>query len=91
MLQAVSSGAASSWAVQNLAPKMVAGDDRAGFFVDYQLKDLRIAAQTAHELRVPLPGAALAETIFRAASARGLGRQGTQSIYHVIRALAGKD
>jgi 3-hydroxyisobutyrate dehydrogenase len=91
MLRAVSGGAASSWALVNLAPKMLAGDDRAGFFVDYQLKDLRIAAQTAHELRLPLPGAALAETIFRAASAQGLGRKGTQSIYHVLRRLAAKE
>jgi 3-hydroxyisobutyrate dehydrogenase len=91
MLQAVSGGAAASWALLNLAPKMVAGDDRPGFFVDYQLKDLRIAAQAGHELRVPLLGAALAEGFFRAASAQGHGREGTQSIYHVIRALAGKD
>ena len=91
MLQAVSSGAASSWALLNLAPKMVAGDDRPGFFVDYQLKDLRIAAQAAHELGVPLPGAALAEALFRAASAQGHGRDGTQSVYHVLRGLAGKD
>jgi 3-hydroxyisobutyrate dehydrogenase-like beta-hydroxyacid dehydrogenase len=87
MLKAVSSGAASSWALQNLAPKMVAGDDRPGFFVDYQLNDLKIAHDTAHALGVPMPGASLAETLFRAASAQGHGRDGTQAVYHVIRGL----
>lgn len=87
MLQAVSSGAAGSWMLSHLAPKMVAGDDKPGFFVDYQLKDLRLAAETAHRLGVPLPTAALAETMFRAASVLGHGFDGTQAIVHVIRRL----
>jgi 3-hydroxyisobutyrate dehydrogenase-like beta-hydroxyacid dehydrogenase len=90
MLQAVSSGAAGSWMLSNLAPKMVAGNDKPGFFVDYQLKDLHLAAEAAHELGVPLPGAALAETLFRAASVAGHGRDGTQAIYHVLRTLANR-
>ena len=90
MLRAVTSGAANSWILQNLGPKMVAGDDRPGFFVDYQLKDLALAHEAAHELGVPLPGAALAETLMRAASAQGHGRDGTQAVYHVIRGLRGR-
>jgi len=87
MLKALCSGAAGSWILQNLGPKMAAGDDRPGFFIDYQLKDLRIAAETAHRLGVPLPAAAMAESLFRAASAQGYGRCGTQSVYHVVRGL----
>jgi len=91
MLQAVSSGAAGSWMLTNLAPKMIAGDDRPGFFVDYQLKDLHLASGAANALGVSLPGAALAETMFRAASAQGRGRCGTQALYKAIRVLNGKD
>ncbi len=87
MLEAVSSGAAGSWMLENLAPKMVAGDFAPGFFVDYQLKDLDLAHGAAHELGVPLPGAALAETLFRAASAQGHGRDGTQALFAVIEKL----
>jgi 3-hydroxyisobutyrate dehydrogenase len=87
MLKAVSSGAAGSWMLTRLAPKMVAGDYKPGFFVDYQLKDLHLAAEAAHELGAPLPGAALAETLFRAASVQGHGRDGTQALYEVIRKL----
>jgi 3-hydroxyisobutyrate dehydrogenase len=89
MLQAVSSGAAGSWMLTNLAPKMVAGDDDPGFFVDYQLKDLRLADEAADEFGVALPAAALAKAMFQAASRRGYGRCGTQAIYHVLRGLQG--
>jgi len=87
MLKAVSSGAAGSWILSNVAPKMIAGDDEPGFFVDYQIKDSRLARDAAEALGLSLPGAALAETIFQAASAQGYGRCGTQAIYHVIRNL----
>jgi 3-hydroxyisobutyrate dehydrogenase-like beta-hydroxyacid dehydrogenase len=89
MLQAVSSGAAGSWMLSNLAPKMVSGDDEPGFFVDYQLKDLRLADEAADEFGVSLPTAALAKAMFQAASRQGYGRCGTQAIYHVLRDLQG--
>lgn len=87
MLRAVSSGAAGSWILTHLAPKMAAGDYAPGFFVDYQLKDLHIASETAHRLNLPLPGAALVETLFRAASAGGHGKDGTASLYEVVKKL----
>ena len=90
MLQAVSGGAAGSWMVSNLAPKMAKGDFAPGFFVDYQLKDLHIAANAAHDLGTPLPGMALAEQLFRAASRQGYGKEGTQALYKVIQALGNR-
>lgn len=90
MLTAVSSGAASSWILSNLGPKMVAGDDKPGFFIDYQLKDLKLAEQAADELALPLPGTALARTLMQAASAQGYGKCGTQAVHHVIDSLGKK-
>lgn len=84
MRRAVASGAAGSWMMDNLAPKMIAGDDAPGFFVDYQLKDLRIAADATAKLGLELPGAALAERMFAAASAAGHGHDGTQALRHVV-------
>jgi 3-hydroxyisobutyrate dehydrogenase-like beta-hydroxyacid dehydrogenase len=49
---------------------------------------LRLASDAAHALGLPLPAAALAETLFRAASAQGYGRAGTQAIHHVIDGLS---
>ena len=87
MLQAVSGGAAGSWQLSNLGPKMIGGDYAPGFFIDYLLKDLCIAHGAAHNLKVSLPGTALAETLFRAASSQGFGREGTQALYKVVRGL----
>ena len=87
MLQAVSGGAAASWQLTNLAPKMVASDYAPGFMVDYLLKDLRMAHDAACEGNVSLPGLSVAESMFRAASALGHGREGTQAVQRAVRAL----
>ena len=55
MLKAVSTGAAGSWALDNLGPRMLAGDFAPMFMIDLQQKDLRITLATAHAKRVPLP------------------------------------
>ncbi len=90
MLQAIRSGAAGSWMLDNLAGKMIDGDYKPGFFVDYQLKDLRLASAVAQEINLPLPGTALAEELFCSATALGHGRDGTAAIYEVARTLAGQ-
>jgi len=89
MLSAVSGGAAGSWQLTNLGPKMLAGDYKPGFFVDYLLKDLNMAHEAAFAARTPLPGASLAENLFRSASALGHGRDGTQAVFEALRALRG--
>ncbi|MHC4562142.1 MAG: NAD(P)-dependent oxidoreductase [Planctomycetota bacterium] len=91
MLQAVSSGAAGSWILSNLGPKMAAGDDAPGFFVDYQLKDLKLALTAADELKLDLPSATLSTELFKSASALGHGRDGTQAVFHVLETLAKLD
>jgi 3-hydroxyisobutyrate dehydrogenase-like beta-hydroxyacid dehydrogenase len=91
VIQAVGGGAASNWALLNLGPKMIAGDYRPGFFVDYVLKDLNLVAQTAHELNMPLLGTPIAEALFRVASAAGHGRDGTQAAYLAFKTLRGKN
>ena len=90
MLKAISSGAAGSWMLDHLAPKMIAGDFKPGFFVDYQLKDLRLAVSLAGELAIELPGASLAAKLFETASQQGHGTDGTQAIYDVVKNLPGK-
>ena len=90
MLKAVSSGAAGSWILSNLGPKMAAGDFVPGFFVDYQLKDLKLAMSASDGLGLPLPGAALATQLMKSTSALGHGRDGTQAIIAALQNLAGK-
>lgn len=88
MVQAVAGGAAGSWQLSNLAPKVVAGDYRPGFMVDLILKDLRLVMETGTASSAPLPGAALVRQLFLSAQALGCGREGTQALAKVLQRLA---
>ncbi len=90
VIRALSSGASGSWVIENLAPRMAAGNYEPGFFVDYQLKDLRLACQAARDAELPLPGAHLAEVLFQAASSQGYGKDSSHALYKVIRNLCGE-
>lgn len=90
MIQAVGAGAAGSWAMNNLGPRMAAGDFAPGFMVDLMLKDLRIVEETASRAGQPLEAASLARALLEKARAGGDGREGTQAVYKVIAQGQGK-
>jgi 3-hydroxyisobutyrate dehydrogenase len=79
MLEAISAGAAGSWMLSNLAPRIVNGDFAPGFMVKLAQKDLRLVLQTAEELELPLPGTSLMNQVWRAVQADGGGDLGTQA------------
>src|SRR5581483_547348 len=85
---AVAGGAAGSWQLANLGPKMIAGDFRPGFMINLQQKDLRLVLQSAEESNTSLPAASLVHQLFTAAQASGHGRDGTQALFAVIEKLA---
>ena len=91
VLASVSSGAAGSWALSNLAPRAVAGDFAPGFFVDHLVKDLGIALAEARRLQLALPGLALANQLYIALQSQGRGRDGTQALVHALASLSGLD
>jgi len=82
--QVVASGAASSWMLTNLGPKMIAGDFAPGFMIRLQAKDLRIASETMEGLGGGFPGTELATRLFAEATERGLGEQGTQGLVNLL-------
>jgi 3-hydroxyisobutyrate dehydrogenase len=88
-IEAVAGGAAGSWQLQNLGPRMAAGDFAPGFMVDLQQKDLRLVMQAAGESRTPVPAVSLVHQLFVSAQAAGHGRDGTQALYTVLRQLSG--
>lgn len=87
-LEAVSGGAAGSWQLANLGPKMIDHDNRPGFMVDLQQKDLRLVMQQAESSNTSLPATSLVHQLFSAAQAAGHGRDGTQSLFTVLEKLA---
>jgi 3-hydroxyisobutyrate dehydrogenase len=88
VLASISGGAASSWALSNLAPRIVAGDYAPGFFVDHFVKDMALVLDEAARLELALPGLALVHQLAVALQAQGHGRDGTQSLILALAALS---
>jgi 3-hydroxyisobutyrate dehydrogenase len=88
MLEAVTAGAAGSWMLSNLAPRILRGDLNPGFMVKLQQKDLRLIMETSDELHLPLPATALVNQLFRSVEADGSGDLGTQALITVMEKLA---
>ncbi|HYO08737.1 MAG TPA: NAD(P)-dependent oxidoreductase [Tepidisphaeraceae bacterium] len=87
-IKAVEGGAAGSWQLSNLGPKMAKHDLKPGFTIDLQQKDLKLVLQTAEESNASLPAASLVHQLFTAAQAAGHGKDGTQALYTVLEKLA---
>jgi len=82
VLQSVGGGAAASWSLTNLAPRILKSDFAPGFFIEHFLKDLRIALDEARALGLDLPCATAAERTYAALAEAGYARSGTQAIVH---------
>lgn len=89
VLQSVSSGAAGSWSLANLGPRIVQGDFAPGFYVEHFIKDMRIALSEAERMRVALPGLALVSQLYNAVAAQGHARSGTQALMIALKTLNG--
>lgn len=84
VLASVGGGAAGSWSIQNLAPRILKGDFEPGFRIDHFLKDLSIALEEARTQGLDLPGLDLAQRLYRLAVDRGLADRGTQALVQVV-------
>ena len=89
MIEAVKGGAAGSWQLSNLGPKIVDRDFAPGFMVDLIQKDLRLVLESGAAGQAALPGASLVNQLFRMAEAQGDGREGTQILAKAVEQLAG--
>jgi 2-hydroxy-3-oxopropionate reductase len=89
MHQAISGGAAGSWQLSNLAPRIFQRDFAPGFMVKLQQKDLRLVLQEADQLHLALPATSLVHSLFNALETAGAGDEGTQALVKVLEQLAG--
>ena len=74
-------GSANSWMLENLGNQVIDKNDQAGFRIDLQLKDLRLASEAAFESGVPLPGLSLVQTLYLESRAHNEGKNGNQSLF----------
>ncbi|MEC7430583.1 MAG: NAD(P)-dependent oxidoreductase [Planctomycetota bacterium] len=91
VMKSVCSGAAGSWSLSNLGPRIINNDFDPGFFVEHFIKDMGIALDESKRLGISLPGLALAHQLYLALAAQGHSRDGTQALQLALAKLAGFD
>ena len=74
-------GSANSWMLENLGNAVISKNDKAGFRIDLQLKDLKLASEAAFEGGVPLPGLSLVLALYLETIAHNEGKNGNQSLF----------
>ena len=87
MIEAVQGGAAGSWQLANLGTKIVASDFAPAFMIDLLQKDLRLVSEMSEASHSPLPVTSLVKQLFVGAQAAGMGQDGTQALFKVLRGL----
>ncbi|ERN51695.1 NAD(P)-dependent oxidoreductase [Alkalihalophilus marmarensis] len=80
VLKSIGGGAAGSWSLSNLAPRMIAGDYEPGFYIKHFVKDMTIALESAEELGLDTPGLKLAKGMYEKLVTRGFEDAGTQAL-----------
>src|SRR5207249_6109102 len=88
VLQSVGGGAAASWSLNNLGPRMIERNFEPGFFVEHFIKDMGIALDEAKRMGLVLPGLALANQLYLAVQAQGWGRKGTHALMLALEQLS---
>ncbi|MFB1081298.1 NAD(P)-dependent oxidoreductase [Jeotgalibacillus sp. JSM ZJ347] len=83
VLASISQGAAGSWSLSHLAPRILNGDYEPGFYIHHFIKDLKIALEESKRMGLSLPGLELALKSYEQAKDIGLSEKGTQALYKV--------
>ncbi|MEK4199406.1 NAD(P)-dependent oxidoreductase [Cytobacillus sp. FSL K6-0265] len=81
VLRSITSGAAGSWSLSNLVPRMISGDFSPGFYIKHFIKDMTIALDEAEKMGMETPGLSLAKEMYEKLATDGEGESGTQALY----------
>ena len=84
VLKSIETGAAGSWSLSNLAPRMIANNFAPGFYVKHFIKDMNIALASAQEMGLWTPGLELAKSLYEQLAAQGDGDSGTQVLFKLL-------
>jgi 3-hydroxyisobutyrate dehydrogenase len=91
VMESVASGAAGSWSLSNLGPRIIKGNFEPGFMVEHFIKDMGIALAESKRMGLSMPGLALAHQLYVALQAQGHGRDGTHALELALASLSGLD
>lgn len=80
VLESISTGAAASFSLSNLAPRMLKEDYNPGFYVKHFIKDMTIALESAKEMNVMTPGLEISLKLYKELAEKGESDSGTQAL-----------
>ncbi len=84
VLKSIGKGAAGSWTLNNLGPRMTEGDFEPGFYVKHFMKDMNIALESSENLGLETPGLALTRKLYQKLVDMGYENKGTQVLYKLF-------
>ena len=90
VIQTIGTGAAGSFSLNVLGPRILKRDFAPGFYVEHFVKDLHIILEESRKMNLSLPGTALITQFYQALMAQGGGRKGTQALMEVIEGMNGE-
>lgn len=91
MLESVGPGAAGSWSLNNLGPRIIDNNFDPGFLVEHFIKDMGIALSESKRMGISMPGLALAHQLYVALAAQGHQRDGTHALELALASMSGID
>ncbi len=80
VIEVCGGGAAASWMLSQLGPKVAAADYAPGFKIEHMLKDLRLVQAASEALELNLPGTDLVTALLAKVATMGGGSEGTQAL-----------
>ena len=84
VFKSIGAGAAASWSLNNLGPRMIAGNMEPGFYVKHFIKDMKIAVESAQRLGLSTPGLDLALSLYEKLARMGHEDKGTQALFKLF-------
>ncbi|MCM2285124.1 MAG: NAD(P)-dependent oxidoreductase [Desulfobacula sp.] len=84
VLKSIGAGAAASWSLNNLGPRMIAGNMEPGFYVKHFIKDMKIAVESSRQFYFQTPGLDLALSLYERLARMGYEDKGTQALFKLF-------
>ncbi|MBP1743204.1 MAG: oxidoreductase [Firmicutes bacterium] len=84
VLESIGAGAAGSWSLSNLAPRMIKGDFEPGFYVKHMVKDMNIALAEAEKMGLWTPGLELSKSLYDEIVRENKENKGTQVLFELL-------
>ncbi len=81
VLASIEAGAAGSWTLSNLGPRMIKGDFGPGFYVKHFIKDMNIALESSDDIGLDAKGLSLVKELYDQLAADGGEYEGTHALY----------